>query len=366
MKILQVIHGYPPHYTAGSEVYTYNLANELTKHAEVFVFTRIENPFEEPYAVSDDVIKGVYIRRVNKPGRDYTIEDKYLDSTIDERFRECLQEVQPDVVHVGHLSHLSTNIVNIAKKEFGLPVVFTVHDFWMFCFRGQAIKPDQQLCPAPSDEGCLACAREKFKDQVNGTDMECYREHMQRVRDNIDLFLSPSCCLKDYFEANGTPPDRICYSRYGFDRSTISFKKKHYEANKENIDKSYNGWALVDNGGDNTIGENRLMSGVDINSLLGEGDKLSLFGLITSESLMSGKLSYAYPLSWNNLIAEASYIHTNYTLDEPFPGATGIGTVSSIEGKLTYPIINSKKEIFNLSLSLSRALIPSGSQNIFW
>lgn len=231
MKILQVIHGYPPYYTAGSEVYTYNLANELTKHAEVFVFTRIENPFEAPYAVSDDVIEGVHIRRVNKPSRDYTMEDKYLDSIIDERFRECLRDVQPDAVHVGHLSHLSTNIVNIAKKEFGLPVVFTVHDFWMFCFRGQAIKPDQQLCPAPSDEGCLACAQEKFKDRVNGADMERYREHMQRMRDNIDIFLSPSCCLKDYFEANGISPDRICYSRYGFDRSAISFKKKHYGTN---------------------------------------------------------------------------------------------------------------------------------------
>lgn len=231
MKILHVIHGYPPYYMAGSEVYTYNLANELTKHAEVFVFTRIENPFEAPYAVSDDVLEGVHIRRVNKPGRDYTMEDKYLDSTIDERFRECLREVQPDAVHVGHLSHLSTNIVNIAKKEFGLPVVFTIHDFWMFCFRGQAIKTDLQLCPAPSDDGCLACAREKFKNRVNGADMKRYRGHMQRVRDNVDLFLAPSCYLKDYFEANGISPDRMCYSLYGFDRSAISFKKKHYEAN---------------------------------------------------------------------------------------------------------------------------------------
>ena len=124
-------------------------------------------------------------------------------------------------------------------------------------------------------------------------------------------------------------------------------------SNKKNIDKSYNGWALVDNGGDNTIGENRFMSGVDINSLLEEGDKLSLFGLITSESLMSGKVSYAYPLPWNNLVAEASYTHTNYTLQEPFPGATGIGTVSSIEGKLTYPVIDSKEEKFDLSLSFN-------------
>ena len=134
-------------------------------------------------------------------------------------------------------------------------------------------------------------------------------------------------------------------------------------SNKKNIDKSYNGWVLVDNGGDNTIGENRLMSGVDFNSLLGEGDKLSLFGLITSESLMSGKLSYAYPLSWNNLIAEASYIHTNYTLDVPFPGATGIGTISSIEGKITYPIINSEKEKFNFSLSFNNNSIDDEITN---
>ena len=38
MRILQVIHGYPPYYMAGSEVYTYNLARELAKSNEVFVF----------------------------------------------------------------------------------------------------------------------------------------------------------------------------------------------------------------------------------------------------------------------------------------------------------------------------------------
>jgi len=113
------------------------------------------------------------------------------------------------------------------------------------------------------------------------------------------------------------------------------------------------------------IGENRLMSGIDINSLLGKGDKLSLFGLITSESLMSGKVSYAYPLPWNNLIAEASYSHTNYTLEEPFPGATGIGTVSSIEGKLTYPMIDLKEEKLNLSLSFKNNNISEEIDNGF-
>jgi len=134
-------------------------------------------------------------------------------------------------------------------------------------------------------------------------------------------------------------------------------------SNKEQIEEGYNGWILVDNGGDSTIGENRFMSGVDINSLFENGDKLSLFGLISSENLKSGKLSYAYPLSWNNLIAEASYIHTNYTLAVPFPGATGIGTISSIEGKIIYPIINSKEEKINFYLSFNNNNIDNEITN---
>jgi len=121
-------------------------------------------------------------------------------------------------------------------------------------------------------------------------------------------------------------------------------------SNKTTTNKSYNAWALIDNGGDNTTGENRFMSGIDINSILGTADKLFLFGLISSEDLKSGKASYSYPISWNNLIIEASYIYTNYTLGEPTPGSTGIGSTQSIQGKITYPFINSENEKLNFSL----------------
>lgn len=45
MKILKVIHGYPPYYSAGSEVYSQTLAHELANNNEVQVFTRYENSF---------------------------------------------------------------------------------------------------------------------------------------------------------------------------------------------------------------------------------------------------------------------------------------------------------------------------------
>lgn len=45
MRILKIIHGYPPLYNAGSEVYSQSICNELVKRHTVLVFTREENPF---------------------------------------------------------------------------------------------------------------------------------------------------------------------------------------------------------------------------------------------------------------------------------------------------------------------------------
>ena len=43
VKVLQVIHGYPPRYNAGSEVYTQTLCHALAGRCEVCVFTREED-----------------------------------------------------------------------------------------------------------------------------------------------------------------------------------------------------------------------------------------------------------------------------------------------------------------------------------
>ena len=49
MKILQVMHGYPMRYNAGSEVYTQTLCHELAGRHEVHVFTREEDSFAPDY-----------------------------------------------------------------------------------------------------------------------------------------------------------------------------------------------------------------------------------------------------------------------------------------------------------------------------
>ena len=65
MRILLIIHGYPPYYMAGSEVYTYNLACELAKTNEVYVFHRIEDKSIPFYKITDKKENGVNIRFIN-------------------------------------------------------------------------------------------------------------------------------------------------------------------------------------------------------------------------------------------------------------------------------------------------------------
>ncbi len=223
MRILQVIHGYPPYYMAGSEVYTYNLTQELARLGhEVWVFTRIEDPFMEPYEVFDERIGDVKVRRINKPYRDYSLRDKYIDESIDRAFEEYLDIVEPDVVHFQHLSHLSTNIVRIARNR-GLPIIYTLHDYWLICPRGQLITRDHTLCTGPSPLKCTRCLSYMYPSY---RDVVEYRRHMEKIMSMIDVYLSPSKFLLEIMARNGIPREKMVYSPYGFDKSRIKYSEK--------------------------------------------------------------------------------------------------------------------------------------------
>lgn len=222
MKVLKVIHGFPPDYMAGSEVYSYHLVKELiSQKIDTYVFTRVENEFHESYRIYDEVYENINIKRVNKPKRDYLYEDKFFDYKMDEIFREHLLSINPDIVHFGHLSHLSTNLVAIAK-ELNYPVVFTIHDFWLFCVKGQMINEQGEICSGPSIENCTKCS----PYVCNEKDVEKTTSHMHTIAKSVDTFISPSITLKNFFISQGIADEKIQYLKYGFNFEKISFNKK--------------------------------------------------------------------------------------------------------------------------------------------
>ena len=118
MRIVQVIHGFPPYNTAGSEVYTYNLSRELAKKDEVYVFYRIADPKREEYEMSFGNYDGLNVCTINNAFKYCdSFEKTYSNDIISKKFGGFLDEVKPDIAHFGHVTCLSSTLIEEAKKR---------------------------------------------------------------------------------------------------------------------------------------------------------------------------------------------------------------------------------------------------------
>lgn len=245
MRILQVIHGYPMRFNAGSEVYTQSLCHALAVRNDVRVFTRAEDPLlpDDTMATERDPDDArIQLNLVNIPGS----RDRYRRVGVDARFGEVLDEFRPDVIHVGHLNHLSTSVVDVADGR-GIPIVFTLHDFWLMCPRGQFL---QQIGDAPSsswtvcsgqdDRKCAESCYAKYFSGAPDDDRDAnywsdwVRRRMAHVRDiagKVDLFVAPSKFLLARFRSDfGLPATKSVYLDYGFDYARLSGRSRTPES----------------------------------------------------------------------------------------------------------------------------------------
>jgi glycosyltransferase involved in cell wall biosynthesis len=238
MKIILVIHGYPMRYNAGSEVYTQGLALELAHRHEVHIFTRQENSFLPEYTCSREVDPSdprVILHVMNMA----QARDCYRHGEVDRQFGELLDRIEPDMVHVGHLSHLSTSVILEASRR-DIPVAFTLHDYWLMCPRGQFIqlRPKNAsdlwaLCDGQEHRKCAeACYAPRYcsglpeeseRDSAYWTDWVRRRmDHIHQVCEAVNVFIAPSRYLLQRFRDEfGLPEDKLIYLDYGFDRTRL-------------------------------------------------------------------------------------------------------------------------------------------------
>ena len=106
-----------------------------------------------------------------------------------------------------------------------------------------------------------------------------------------------------------------------------------------------NGYLIGDNYGSQYTGKHRIMAGVDINSPFNIGDKISAFGFTSQkEGLLSGKLSYDFPIHANGTRGEISYSKTTYELGSSYKELDAVGQSDSLTGRVTYPILKTRVE----------------------
>lgn len=119
----------------------------------------------------------------------------------------------------------------------------------------------------------------------------------------------------------------------------------------------YSGYVIGDNYGSAYTGENRLMSGVSVNSPFEIGDKVSVGGLISNGSdLKNGRASYSVPLMSNGLRGEIAYSKTSYALVNLPSTANGTfsGDLDALDLTFTYPIVRTRIENLNAILNFAK------------
>jgi glycosyltransferase involved in cell wall biosynthesis len=163
LKVLFVVHGFPPDTFAGTEIYTQNLARELQRRGhDVTVLARVppSGPDEADFSLRESAFDGLRVLRLTHALRHGSLRESYSHPRADEAFRRVLLAERPDVVHFQHLIHTSIGLVDVAR-ELGAATVVHCHDYWAICPRVQLIRPDGERCPEGMGAGCYLCVKEK-------------------------------------------------------------------------------------------------------------------------------------------------------------------------------------------------------------
>ncbi len=259
MRIVHVVQGMPPESLGGTEMYAGHLAGALHRRGhEVQVFTRLNDPQRPEYGVDTVSYDGLAVTRINNTFTHLkTFAHSYQNPTVAHVFGRFLDTSAPEIVHFHHLMYLSTTCIHEAARR-GIPVVMTLHDYWLICQRGRFLKPDLSQCSGQSDEGCARCFAyllsgrltplyQWFKPEpgqrpwlrdwlrwgyakyvtLRPPTVSAHRQIAQRMAhihamcQAVSLFLAPSHFLREQFLAFGIPPEKIVFAECGLPAMTL-------------------------------------------------------------------------------------------------------------------------------------------------
>jgi glycosyltransferase involved in cell wall biosynthesis len=156
-RLLQIVHGYPPRHSAGTERYAAWVSAGLAARGyAVDVIASARSPGHAQGQVLDSRLPSA-----EGGGRRWEIVNNLPwrplgqaehDPVIEAQVQRLMEEAEPELIHVQHLLFLSS------KLRFQAPSLLTLHDAWAFCPRGGTLLLNgKSPCPGPDPSRCPGC-----------------------------------------------------------------------------------------------------------------------------------------------------------------------------------------------------------------
>lgn len=223
MKICHISSFYPPLIFGGAEIYVERTSTKLAQQGhEIIVITTDSSISIKP---SIEKINGVKIYRLH-PLNIYAIYNTFSKPNIIKPLwylidllnihsyiliKNILIKEKPDIVHVHNFKGFS--FVFDAVKSQNLPLIFTMHDYFLECFKENLFRSSDTICQNPS----LLC---RF-----------YIGIQKYLKDNKpDIVTAPSQFVIDKFKNDGFfQKTRTMKLPLGIELSSSKKIQKYYE-----------------------------------------------------------------------------------------------------------------------------------------
>jgi glycosyltransferase involved in cell wall biosynthesis len=232
MRALQICHGFPPENVGGVEMHVQSLARTLARggHA-VHVFARSGGGAAPQGSRTTVGVDGYRLTRSAYRWEGLaTFDDLYLCPPMADSLRAFLAECGArgehfDIAHVHHLTGVSTDALAILR-EHGIPVVLSLHDYWLPCPRGQLFHRDGTFCGAVSVDRCAPCLQATWPGLMpGGGEREVTARVHRRAAELLaaaDRLVVPSVHALPPFAALGADMSRAAIVEYGIDTEALA------------------------------------------------------------------------------------------------------------------------------------------------
>lgn len=163
MKIVHVVHQYPPEFRGGTEACLQTLAAaQLARGDTPFVVAGSDERSEQGELRLEAVDDVPVCRVLRRPGENYSMDHR--QPRVAEQVVELVSAERPDLVHLHHTLNLSGDLAHRLSAA-GHTVVASLHDYTTVCARFFLCRPDGSSCaeafPLPSDR-CHECVLPDF------------------------------------------------------------------------------------------------------------------------------------------------------------------------------------------------------------
>lgn len=103
-----------------------------------------------------------------------------------------------DIVHIHHLKNHTFDVPKVAK-ELGISVIYSLHDYYLFCPKTTLLDNKSTYCINERGEmKCTSCLKAEYSFHTYFVDT--WKKNVEKMLEYVDLFITPSVSTKIMFE----------------------------------------------------------------------------------------------------------------------------------------------------------------------